>query len=174
MERGLIHVYTGEGKGKTSASIGLCIRALGRNKSVCMVQFLKGTETGENIILKKFEPQFKLIKIGEIKKFFKDLSCGAKKELKNNIEEELNLFKKNIYRFDILILDEIFGVLKNDLLDLEDLIDLIKNKPDTTELVLTGRDAPEAILNLADYVSDISCCKHPYQKGMIAREGIEY
>ena len=176
MEKGLVQVYTGDGKGKTTAAIGQGIRAFGRGKNVYMVQFLKSSETGELTTLKKLEPGFRIFRIEKKRGFIWNLSTEEKEELKDDIAKAL-VFVRDTFRSnccDVMILDEIMAVLGNELVSIDNVLDIIKSKPENVELILTGRNAPEEIIEVADYVSQIDCVKHPYQKGIAAREGIEY
>ena len=176
MEKGLVQIYTGDGKGKTTAAIGQGIRAFGRGKTVYMVQFLKSSDTGEMAVIKNLEPGFKLFRFEKQRGFVWTLNEEEMEELKGEITNALSFVKdtlKNNY-CDVLILDEIMGVLGNGLIEVDEILDLIKIKPDNVELILTGRNAPEELIEVADYVSQINCIKHPFQKGIAAREGIEY
>jgi cob(I)alamin adenosyltransferase len=173
--KGLIHIYTGNGKGKTTAAIGLGIRAHGRGFKVLMVQFLKGADTGEMFILKSLEPGFTLHRGTEIRKFTWDMS---KDELQQTREMQENIFKYAMDSaicgdWDMIILDEVMGAITAGMLDLNAVVGLIKQKPDKLELVLTGRNAPAELVELSDYVSDIHAVKHPMEKGIGARKGIE-
>lgn len=176
MEKGLIQVYTGDGKGKTTAAVGQGIRALGRGNTVYMVQFLKSQDTGELFTLKKLEPGFKVFRFEKKRGFIWNLSEEEKRELKEEIREAFDFVKMTLKsnECDLLILDEIMAVMSNKLLDVSDVISVLKNKPSKVEIILTGRDAPKDILDLADYVSEVVLRKHPFEKGVGAREGIEY
>ena len=173
--KGLVHIYTGNGKGKTTAAIGLGIRACGRGLRVLMVQFLKGAETGEVHTLKKLEPDFLLYRSTEIKKFTWNMTAG---ELRQTADIQQNIFK---YAYDaamsgswdMVILDEVMGALDSRMLQLKDVEKLIEEKPEGLELILTGRNAPAELVGLADYVSEIKAVKHPMEKGIPARTGIE-
>jgi len=174
---GLVHIYTGEGKGKTTAAIGLGIRACGRGLKVLMAQFLKGTETGEIPALKRLEPGFTLYRADcSFSKFTWEMSPEELKkagEIQNGIFQYM---KKAAFsgEWDVIILDEIMAAVNQKFLSKDEVIEFIRNKPDNVELVLTGRDAPAEFIELADYVSEISAVKHPMDKGIFAREGIEY
>lgn len=176
LKAGLVHVYTGEGKGKTTAALGQALRMIGRGYSVDMIQFLKGKKSGELYSSSKLEPCFKIYRLENIKKFFWTLEQEEKYALKKNIEEMYHWTQEIIKKeeCDLLILDEIMGVITNQLIPVEKVCDLIQNKPKHMEMILTGRNAPQSIIDLADYVSDIKAVKHPFEKGIGAREGIEY
>ena len=173
--KGLVHIYTGDGKGKTTAAIGLGIRACGRGFKVLMVQFLKGAETGEMHTLKKLEPDFVLYRGTEIKKFTWNMNA---EELRLTRKEQEEIFDHALAAAqngscDILIMDELIGAVATGMIQIKAVADFIRNKPDKLELVLTGRDAPAELVELADYVSDIKTVKHPMDKGIPARKGIE-
>ncbi|MCX7842483.1 MAG: cob(I)yrinic acid a,c-diamide adenosyltransferase [Clostridia bacterium] len=176
MEKGLIQVYTGEGKGKTTAAVGQGIRALGRGNRVYMVQFLKSGPSGELEIIKRLEPDFKLFRFEKQRGFVWTLNEEQREELKGEIRKGFEFIKMvlNNKECDVLIIDEIMGVLSNKFLDVNEVVGVLKNKPESIEIIMTGRNVPEEIAEAADYISDIKCVKHPLQKGIPAREGIEF
>ena len=170
MNRGLVHVYTGDGKGKTSSAMGLAIRCAGHSKKVIVYQFLKATPTGELTSLKKLG--IDIIRVNSCEKFFYDMNDKEKLVTKKEIESALNtLFTTNC---DLLILDEILCAVNNEILNIDTVIEIIKSKPETTELVLTGRNCSHKLLEHADYVSEIKCVKHPFKNGVDARCGIDF
>ena len=199
-ELGLVHIYTGHGKGKTTASLGLAIRAIGQGFKVCMIQFLKGgSYTGEFVAAKDILPKLEIHQFGkECIKSAKQLKlfgfsngnvvrnsrfCGdcrycftIDNEEKIAAQEGLSLASKKTSSgdYDVVILDEICGAINEGLVDVEDVLNIIKNKYKKTELVLTGRDAPKELIKAADYVSDVKKIIHPFDKGVEARRGIEY
>ncbi len=167
----MIQIYTGNGKGKTTASLGLAIRAAGADKKVFIGQFIKGMDCSELKALKKF----KNIKIEQFGRdtFIKHppeaedikLAClGLKKIRKIAAKKE----------FDVIILDEINVALDLKLLNCREVLKLLKSIPKRIEVVLTGRNAPGEILKIADLVSQVKEIKHYYQNGLKARKGIEY
>ncbi len=171
----LVHIYTGDGKGKTTAAVGLGIRAYGRGFKVLMVQFLKGADTGEIHTLKKLEPEFMLHRGKEIKKFTWNMNA---EEVRETARAQQDIFNYAVDAamcggWDMVILDEILGAVGTGMIDLKEVVNFIKDKPDSFELVLTGRNAPAELVELADYVSEIKAVKHPMEKGIPAREGIE-
>lgn len=176
MEIGLVQVYCGEGKGKTTAAIGQGVRAMGRGLKVIMIQFLKGGLSGELKTLSKLEPEFKVFRFEKARGFFNELSSSEKSELKMEIANAMKFAKKvfDTKECDMLILDEILGVIENKLVTEEEMLTFIANKPQDMELVLTGRKLPETLKEQVDYISEIQFIKHPYEKGIGAREGIEY
>lgn len=175
MGKGYIQVYTGDGKGKTTAALGLGLRAVGRGMRVIMVQFLKGRFTGELESLKNLAPGFHIIRFAETKKFFNDLTQLEQDELKNRLKEELE--KLYVYMendlCDILILDEIMAAIHSGLVSVDEVCKLMDNKPDPMELILTGRNVPEPIAERADLITEMKNIKHYSDKGVHARRGIE-
>lgn len=167
----MIHIYTGDGKGKTTAACGLALRAAGCGKNVFAVQFLKDGTSGE---ICAFE-SFKNIKVmsTETKGFLWDMTDEEKKETKAAHDK---LFKTAVQKaadFDVIVFDEILGAISAGMIDEGAVVDFLKTNPEP-EIVLTGRGASKALIELADYVSEIKCVKHPMEKGIPARQGIEY
>ncbi|WP_297549410.1 cob(I)yrinic acid a,c-diamide adenosyltransferase [Thermococcus sp.] len=168
---GLIHIYTGNGKGKTTAAFGLAVRMLGSGGKVAIIQFMKAPKVyGEQ---KKIEECGALIESFGLPKFVHgkpepDDIEAAKRALKR--AEDL----VSSGEWDLVILDEICVALGFKMLDVEEVKELIDKKAPKTELVLTGRYCPEELFELADYVTEMKEVKHPYQKGIIARRGVEY
>ena len=173
IEKGLVQVYTGDGKGKTSAAFGLALRAIGRGLRVYIIQFIKGGfDYGELYIIDKL-PNLTL------KSFGRGKFITAKQPEKEDIKlanDALKLATKIVQsgENDIVILDEINVAISLNLIDPEEVIRLIQTKPLHVELVLTGRNAPEKIIELADLVTEMKEVKHPFKKGQPARIGIEY
>jgi len=171
-KRGYIHVYTGDGKGKTTAAIGLSLRAAGAGKKVFIGQFVKGKPYNENEFIRKNIPQIIIRQYGR--------GCFIKSEpQKEDIEAAQKGLKEieNILRnesYDLIVLDEVNIATYYKLIAVEDLIDLLKSKPAHSEIVLTGRKADPAILEIADLVTEMKEIKHYYNSGVDAREGIEY
>ena len=174
--KGLVQIYTGNGKGKTTAAVGLGIRAYGSGLKVLMVQFLKGAETGELKVLNTLAPDFRLYRSKKIKGFIWNMNEDEKQELGRQTREAFDLAVKAVKsgEWDMLILDELMGAISNKLISVEAAVALIKNKPEKLEIVMTGRNAPPELVSLADYVSDIAALKHPMDMGITARKGIEY
>lgn len=176
LEKGLVQVYTGDGKGKTTAAIGQGMRAYGNGLKVYMLQFLKGGPTGELKTIDELNDNFKIFRFEKPRDFVWNLNEDEKEELKREIKEGykfiINTIKEN--KCDVLIIDEIMGVLYNKFLTEEEVIYIIDNKPQSMELILTGRNIPEAILKKSDLVTEMKCIKHYFEKGVGARKGIEY
>jgi len=173
--KGLIQIYTGEGKGKTTAAVGLAIRACSHGLRVCYVYFHKDPEKwgySEHVVLKK---------VGvDVFAFAKrHTSCDKKTELqavRKDCLKGLDCIKKmySQKKYDLLILDEINISLRDGFLKTEEVMPILTQKPAGLELVLTGRGAPQKFIKLADLVSRIRKIKHPYDRGIKRREGIEY
>ena len=168
--RGLTQVYTGNGKGKTTATIGLAIRAAGRGMKVGFIQFLKGIPTGEHVFLSQHSV-FEIVQIGSGDIFNKSEEQKAEEAQKTLAYAEEQMLQGG---YDLLILDEIFIAIAEDLITTQQVLDLLDKKPDSVELVLTGRYAPDEILERADLVTEMRMIKHPYEKGIPARRGIEF
>lgn len=175
MELGLIHIYCGDGKGKTTAAMGLGMRAVGRDKKVLLTQFLKDNETGELNSIEKLGANFEVLKGIPVKKFFKFMSPEEQMVTRKEHEERFDEVTKKAIdeNYDLLILDEIIASTNLELIPLDELIRFLKNKPKGLEVVLTGRNPDERLIELADYVSEIKAVKHPYEKGINSRVGIE-
>lgn len=175
MEQGYIQIYTGDGKGKTTAALGLGLRAAGRGLKVVMVQFLKGTFTGELESVKKLSPYFKIIRLAETQKFFWNMNEEEKQALAHKTQEQWNelcLFvQKN--SCDVLILDEIMGAIHGKLVSAEQVCRVLETKPPGMEIVLTGRNVPEEIARMADLITEMKAVKHYMDAGVPARDGIE-
>lgn len=171
---GFIHLYCGDGKGKTTAALGLAIRALGSGFRVVFVQFLKSHATGELISLERL-PDITVLRGKEGTSFSFAMSEEEKKKTAlhhtENLKKAIELAVSG--NCDMLILDEAVGAYNRNLIDRALLEDFIRNKPDTLELVLTGRDPAQWMADCADYVSEIRKVKHPYDRGIPARVGIE-
>ncbi|AAL82162.1 cob(I)yrinic acid a,c-diamide adenosyltransferase [Pyrococcus furiosus DSM 3638] len=168
---GLVHIYTGNGKGKTTAALGLALRMLGSGGKVIIVQFLKAPKVyGEYEMAQKCGftiESYGLPKFVHGKPDEEDIKA-AKKAL----ERAKEVVKSG--EWDLVILDEICVALGFGMISIEEVKELILNKAKNTELVLTGRYCPEELFELADYVTEMKEVKHPYQRGILARRGIEY
>jgi len=174
-QRGLVHVYTGAGKGKTTAALGVALRALGWGIRVCVVQFIKGYaqigearfagELGDRLVLRQFAVD-PTRHIDEAKVRRRQEAAAAAMEF---AEQTVSGGE-----YGLVILDEINNALHNGLIDVDRVLALIKGKPHHVELILTGRNAPKPIIDAADYVTEMELVKHPFQKGVGARKGIEY
>lgn len=173
LQQGCIQVYTGDCKGKTTAALGLAFRAAGRELMVCMIQFMKGGGPyGEHLAAEKLAPYLTIIQTGREGWVNRDNPDGEDIRLAN---EALLLARDALTsgRYDVVILDEINGAVSFGLIQVADVLELIAVKPATVELVLTGRNAHEKIIEVADLVTEMKEIKHYYKAGVPARIGIE-
>ena len=175
-EKGLVIVYTGNGKGKTTAALGMALRAIGYDHKVCMLQFIKGSwHYGEMDSSKKLEPNFELIPVG--KGFVGILDDNSpREEHEKYAAEAVKICREKIFsgKYDVVILDEVNYAINLDLIDVQDIIKIIKEKPFELDLVLTGRNVREEIVELADLVTEMKEIKHPFKSGIKAKKGIDF
>ena len=173
--KGLIHLYYGYGKGKTTAAFGLALRASGCDKKVVIVQFLKNWKSGEIMQLDKLD-NITVIRGLVSNKFSFDMTDeekAANRELHNDhLKEALSYVEKG--ECDVLILDEVVDAYAMDLLDAELYKDTLLNKKEELEIVMTGHSCPDWIKDCCNYVTEMVKIKHPYDEGIIARKGIEF
>ncbi|MDD5328303.1 MAG: cob(I)yrinic acid a,c-diamide adenosyltransferase [Phycisphaerae bacterium] len=179
LEKGLVQIYTGDGKGKTTAALGLALRAGGQGNKVLIYQFLKPSslDTGERTALKNCASQITIEQLDikwDMAKSFEDEEqvARAKKAIGEVLERLAQTAEKRIY--DLLILDEIVFCLSKGLARLEDIKDIIDKRDPAVEIVLTGRGATKELIAMADLVTEMKNIKHPFDKGVKARRGIEY
>jgi len=169
----MVHVYTGEGEGKTLAVLGLALRAIGHGKKVVMIQFMKGRkDTGEYLVKDRLKPEFELYQFGRGK--FVNLENPEDVDRKFAIEGLKFAIKILDKKPDILILDEINLALAIGLLDIKDVINLLDKLPEEMTVVLTGRKAPKEIIDRADLVTEMRYIMHPFERGMGGRKGLDY
>ncbi|GBD96829.1 MAG TPA: cob(I)yrinic acid a,c-diamide adenosyltransferase [Nitrospirae bacterium] len=175
MTKGLIHVYTGEGKGKTTAAFGLAKRAAGHGRNVLILQFLKSRTKDSGEIISSEKTGIKVVKFEDQTTPLFDPEVKLP-ELKNSIKKAVTFSIKEIKSgiYDLVILDEFNTVLGCNYASMKDAEKIIKAKPDRLELIFTGRGAPEELIEIADYVTEMRMIKHPFQKGVKARKGIEF
>ena len=173
LSKGLVEIFTGDGKGKTSAALGIALRALGQGFKVFIVYFMKGASPLSEIEALSQNPDVTILRSGG-KNFVnpKTIAQADKDEARKalNFTRQAMLSKK----YDIIILDEINVASAWGLIDLNEVQELIKNKPREIELVLTGRYADDSLIALADLVTHMTKVKHPYDQGISARKGIDY
>lgn len=162
----MIHILCGDGKGKTTSAVGMAVRMAGRNKKVVIVQFLKGSETGEINILSDIK-NITVIREERAKSFDYENIEGLKETHNEMLKKAMNM------DCHMLILDEIAACYNYGYIDKEMVDGFIENKPENLELVLTGRNPCEKWMKSADYIGEIKKIKHPYDKGVLARIGIE-
>lgn len=172
--KGLVIIYTGEGKGKTTAALGLALRAAGYKKKVLIVQFGKASYSGEQGIVERM-PEIKIVQGG--RGFMGILGDRLpKEEHQKATEEAFSLLKQEIEDgdWDIIIADELVGTLYAGLLKEKEVLSLIHNKPEKLDLVLTGRGATPSLIEAADLVTEMKKIKHPFEKGFTAKKGVDY
>ncbi len=172
---GLIHVYCGDGKGKTTCALGLALRAAGAKMNVVIIQFLKGSDTSELQSIKNI-PEIKVLRNAEDYGFVSNMTPAQLETIKQMHNDNLNIALRLIEteKCDLLILDELTYVYDMKLIDTEKIDSLIKNKPENLELVITGRNPSSIFIDNADYITEMKALKHPFDKGIHARKGIEF
>jgi len=175
--QGLVHLYTGNGKGKTTAALGLALRALGRDRKVVVIQFLKRTSvmTGEMVFAEKMTGPLTIRQFGA-SRFASRKEKQAVEDSGQTVERGWEVARESVTDAvnDLVVLDEITHVVKNGQVPLKELITLVQDKARSVELVLTGRYAPPELLEVCDYVTEMREIKHPYHNGVRAREGTEF
>lgn len=175
LKQGLVHLYHGDGKGKTTAAMGLALRAAGRGNRVLVVQFLKERPTGEVLVLETL-PGIRVLRGKSCGKFLRQMN---ERERANTEKRQQELLLQAVQagngrECDLLVLDEALDACNTGLIDQKQLCDFVRNRPAGLEVVITGRNPDGEIVELADYISHIQKQKHPYEQGISAREGIEF
>lgn len=169
--QGYTHLYSGNGKGKTSAALGLILRQVGIKNKVALFQFLKNNNSSELVVLKKLGVQ---LYGSSIDKFYFQMNEQEKKILKENQQQLFKQVLQTINTVDCIVLDEIVDAIQLGLLSYHDLIHLIKTKPNHVELVITAHSVETKLIHVVDYYTEFNAIKHPYKKGVQARKGVEY
>lgn len=175
LKNGLIIVFTGNGKGKTTAAMGQALRAVGQGLKVLMLQFIKGTwEYGELESIKRLDPDFVIRPLG--KGFVRSKSKLNDNEAIENINQSWEQAENAIFsdKYDMVILDEINYVIDFDLIPVDKMLTLLEKKPNRLHIILTGRNAHEKVIQRADLVTEMLEIKHQYSKGIKAQKGIEF
>ena len=170
---GRIHLYYGDGKGKTTAAVGQVIRAAGSGLQVLVFQFLKNNESSERKILEQI-PNITCLNGREPVKFVSRMNKDEKAETRRYNNKALDEIVKFCSPFDVLLMDEALCAVQLNVLSEEKLLSFLKHKPRGLEVILTGHVITENLLEVADYVTQMTKFKHPYDLGKLAREGIEY
>ncbi len=191
-KKGLIQVYTGDGKGKTTAALGQAVRAVGHGFRVCIIQFLKGSNyTGELFAVERLYPNIDMFQFGKCCRYsgmiktgqLKCKECGDCFDWDKDLQEDkdivcaaMNLTGKVLSKgeYDIVILDEISHAVNVGFIKTAEVIHLLKNRVEWIEIILTGKDMPKDIIDTADLVTEMKFIKHPFEKGIESRRGIEY
>ena len=171
--KGKIHLYTGEGEGKTTTALGLALRAVGHGYKVIIIQFMKGRKnTGEYLIKKRLAPEYEIYQFG--KQEFVNLENPSEED-KKLAQEGLEFARKSLRKKPrLLILDEINLAIAIGLIELRAVLELLEEIPNETVVVLTGRRAPKELIKVADLVTEMREIKHPMKHGIVARRGIEF
>ena len=175
--QGLVHLYTGNGKGKTTAALGLALRALGHERKVAVFQFFKRTKisTGELLFVEKMDGSITIEQFGTSR-----FATAEEKQMVvdsgQTVERGWALAREAVIKgdHDLVVLDELTHAVKSGQVPLEDLVRVIRNKAPYLELVITGRYGPPALQDVCDYITEMKEIKHPYRNGIRAREGTEY
>jgi cob(I)alamin adenosyltransferase len=173
LAKGYVQIYTGNGKGKTTAALGQAFRAMGHGLKTYIGQFMKGQKYGELEAAKMVHPHIKIEQYG--KETFVHVQKPPREEDLRMAKEGLEKARVAIFsgNYDIVVLDEIITAHYFELVSLDEMLGMMKSKPEGVELILTGRYAPPELIAAADLVTEMVEVKHYYQKGVIAREGIE-
>ena len=169
----MMHIYYGDGKGKTTAALGLALRWVGRGGKVVIAQFLKGADSGERVAWKEL-PNVTLLPVPEKLPFLWDMTV---EERKNAAEEAKNMLQCSCEQTTaktLLVLDELCGAVEGGLLSEQWVTEQLQQLPQGAEVVITGRNPPKTWLERADYVTEMCARKHPYAEGVQARKGVEY
>lgn len=174
--RGLVAVHTGEGKGKTTAALGTAVRAVGYGRRACFIQFIKGDwHSGELDAAKRLEPELEWIRAGL--GFYRIMGDDRPEEAHRQAAAEgLAVAREKICSGDYLlvVLDEINYAIDEGLLDVADVVALLRDKPESVHVILTGRNAHPDVIAMADLVTEMKEIKHPFQQGMLAQKGFDY
>ncbi len=169
----MVHIYYGDGKGKTTSAVGLAVRASGCGKTVLFTQFLKSDISGERRILECI-PTVKMPKLPEKMKFIFDTTPEEHLQFKKEAVALYHYVLKNAHKYDVVVADEIFSAVDVGFITLSDIRNLMENFPQDKDLILTGHSVDKSIIAYADYVSVVTKIKHPHDDGLKARRGIEY
>jgi len=178
IEKGLLIVHTGKGKGKSTAAFGLVARAMGNGMKVGVIQYVKGKwETGERDILEHFPDQIEIHAMGEgfsweTQDKARDIAAARKAWEKS--KQMIEASRGPNPEFDMILLDELNIVLRYDNLPLEEIIETLANKPEDLHVIVTGRNAKDELIEIADLVTEMTQIKHPFRSGVKAQKGIEF
>ena len=176
-QKGQVLINTGKGKGKTTAALGMAVRAAGHGQKVLILQFIKGIwKTGESKFIKRLAPDIEMKQLGKGFISIEDGKVKVTDRDRNEAEESFKTAKEEVMsgQYDLIVLDEIINILAYGLIKTEEVIRLLEERPPGLSVVLTGRGAPRELIDMADTVSEIREIKHAYSKGIKAKKGIEY
>ncbi len=169
----MLHIYCGDGKGKTTAAMGLAIRAAGHGRKVVVAQFLKGDNSGERVILSA-QPNIQCLPVPETMKFTFAMTEEEKDRTWQETADSFDLAARLGRQADLLVLDEACAAITTGMLSLARVLDFLDSRPPELEVVITGRDPDPELLERADYVTEMKKIKHPFDHGQDAREGVEW
>ncbi|MDL2293877.1 cob(I)yrinic acid a,c-diamide adenosyltransferase [Ruminococcaceae bacterium OttesenSCG-928-D13] len=172
MQKSCVHVYTGDGKGKTTASVGIAARAIGQGLRVGFFQFMKSGMSGELVSLAKLGVM--VVAPQGSTKFVFQMDEAEKTEYAEKQQATLGRAIEQAGELDLLVLDEIVSAVTTGMIPSAQVEDFLKTRPEGLEVVMTGRDVPEQLIDLCDYVTEMKMHKHPYEKGIPARKGVEF
>lgn len=170
---GLIHIYCGDGKGKTTAAVGLTLRSAGAGNRVVFTQFFKDGSSSEISLLRQI-PGISVLHTKTVGGFWKRMTAEQQAQASRDYTELFHIACERAKNMDLLVLDEVISACNHGAVPEEALLEFLQNKPEHLEVVLTGRNPSEALLAQADYVTEMKKVKHPFDRGVLARKGIEY
>ena len=170
---GLIHIYCGDGKGKTTAAVGLTLRSAGAGNRVVFTQFFKDGRSSEISLLRQI-PGISVLHTKTVGGFWKRMTAEQQAQASRDYTELFHIACERAKNMDLLVLDEVISACNHGAVPEEALQEFLQNKPEHLEVVLTGRNPSEALLAQADYVTEMKKIKHPFDRGVLARKGIEY
>lgn len=169
----MVHIYCGDGKGKTTCAMGLAVRAAGHGRKVVVAQFLKGNNSGERAVLESL-PTVNCLPVPETIKFIFAMDAQEKAQARAQMTAAFAQAVEASRDSDLLVLDELCGAITTGMVPLEDVLAFLDNRPEGLEVVITGRDPASELQERADYITEMRKVKHPFDKGVNAREGIEW
>lgn len=169
----MLHIYCGDGKGKTTCAMGLAVRAAGHGRNVVVAQFLKGSNSGERVVLESL-PNVNCLPVPETIKFVFAMDEQEKTQARAEMTASFLQAAEASRESDLLVLDELCGAISTGMVPLETVLAFLDSRPEGLEVVITGRDPAEELQERADYITEMCKRKHPFDKGISAREGIEW
>lgn len=169
----MLHIYCGDGKGKTTCAMGLAIRAAGHGRKVVVAQFLKSGNSGERVVLSAL-PTVNCLSVPETMKFTFAMNEQEKAQTRAQMTASFAQAAEAGRESDLLILDELCGAIATGMVPLEDVLAFLDSRPENLEVVITGRDPAPALQERADYITEMRKIKHPFDRGVSAREGVEW
>lgn len=169
----MLHIYCGDGKGKTTCAMGLAVRAAGHGRKVVVAQFLKGSNSGERVVLESL-PTVNCLPVPETIKFIFMMDDQEKADTRAQMTAAFTQAVEASRDSDLLVLDELCGAVTTGMVPLETVLAFLDSRPENLEVVITGRDPASELQERADYITEMRKVKHPFDKGADAREGIEW